>query len=382
MTLKHRMKWLRATLALVALAPLVLATSGQAQLLRVYYPDIEQGSATLIVSPTGQALLVDAGTGLKSVDEGIENFINDLIDAGVLTDIDYTIATHYDEDHIGRMENVYQYVPMAPGAVAYDRGTFSSTPSTFAYSDYAFGASFHNRTTVTCSTAAYDIDLGGGVTVKFWTVNGEVCEGPTVDVSGASQWENNVSVSMVIEYGDVDIWIGGDLTGNTAVGVADVETPTGVEVMDVDVYTVNHHGSDTSSTTSFLTDLAAEVAINQSSIENGFGHPRANVVTRILAAPDSNGNTPLFYQQNPADPTDTRADDSLADAIADCDDSTFGEVIGLPATITLLSDGTSYRIHACGIAATTSASILYALDPHRAGLGHEHFVRVLYAHRR
>ena len=324
-----------------------------AQYLRVYYPDVEQGSATLVVSPTGKALLVDAGTGIKDVDEGIEHFINDLIDAGVVAGVDYVVATHYDEDHIGRMENVFQYVPLSGSIVSYDRGTYLSVPSTFAYSDYAFGAGLNNRTTVACSTNGYDLDLGGGVTVKFFNVNGEVCGGDTVDVTGASQFENNVSVTVVVRYGDFDLWIGGDLTGNPATGVADVETPTGVEVMDVDVYTVNHHGSETSSNASFLADLAAEVAINQSSIENGFGHPRAVIVERIKNTPDTDDDTPVFYQQNPGDPEDERSDDSLADGIADCDDAAAGEVIGLPGTIVLLSDGTSYRIHACGIAATS-----------------------------
>lgn len=347
----------RFTLAAALLTALLfLSATAHASLLRVYYPDIEQGSATLVVSPTGTAMLVDAGTGLKSVDEGVENFINDLIDAGLITGIDYTVATHYDEDHIGRMENVYQYVPFKLGATAYDRGTFGGTPSTFAYGDYSYGASFVYRTTAACSGAAYDLDLGGGVTVKFTTVNGEVCGGPTVPLAGVAQFENNVSLTMVVRYGDFDLWIGGDLTGNVLKGVADVETPTGVEVMDVDVYTVNHHGSDTSSTASFLEDLAAEVAINQSSIENGFGHPRADVVTRILATGDTFGNAPLFLQQNPGDPGDARSDDSLADAIADCDDAAAGEVVGLPGTIVLLSDSTSYRIHACGIAALTRSA--------------------------
>ncbi len=58
----------------------VLPASGQ--YLRVYYPDIEQGSAALVVSPSGQALLIDAGTGIKATEDGIEDFINDLIDAG------------------------------------------------------------------------------------------------------------------------------------------------------------------------------------------------------------------------------------------------------------------------------------------------------------
>ncbi len=342
--------------SLLAILTLAGAEIGGAQLLRVYYPDIEQGSATLVVSPTGKSLLVDAGTGLKAVDEGIEHFINDLIDAGIVTSLDYIVASHYDEDHIGRMENVFQLVPLAPGIVSYDRGEAFSVPSTFAYGDYSFGASLNNRTTVACSTAAFDLDLGGGVTVKFHTVNGEVCGGPTVDVTGASQFENNVSVTLTVRYGDFDLWIGGDLTGNPGLGVVDVETPTGLEVLDVDVYTVNHHGSITSSNASFLGDLAAEVAINQSSIENGFGHPNTEVVNRFLATPTTSGGTPLFFQQNPGDPDDTRSDDSLADGIADCDDAAAGDVIGLPGTIVLLSNGTSYRIHGCGIPATTLAA--------------------------
>ena len=342
------MRAIRSVLIFLTVAFVALPSA--AQHLRIYYPDIEQGSSTLVVSPTGKALLIDAGTGIKDTDEGVEDFINDLIDAGVVTSLDYTIASHYDEDHIGRFENVFQLVPMPPTAIAYDRGEFLSVPSTFAYGDYSFGASFFNRTTVPACTT---LDLGGGVTVKIWTVNGEVCGGPTVDVTGAAQFENNVSVTAVVTYGDVDVWIGGDLTGNPDKGVVDVETPTGVEVMDVDVYTVNHHGSETSSNQSFLTDLAAEVAINQSSIENGFGHPRATIMSRIKGTLDTNGNPPLIFQQNPGDPADPLSDDSWADAIADCDDLAAGQVIGLPGTITLLSDGTSYRIHACGITTAT-----------------------------
>lgn len=336
------------------LAGLILATTltpASAQYLRIYYPDIEQGSSTLVVSPTGKALLVDAGTGLNATDDGIEDFINDLIDAGVVASLDYTIATHYDEDHIGRMENVFQLVPMPPGAIAYDRGTFHSVPTTFAYSDYAFGAGQHNRTTVPVCTV---IDLGGGVTATVYTVNGEVCGGATIDVTGSGQFENSAAVTVLVEYGDVDVWIGGDLTGNPAKGVTDVESEVAPQVGDVDVYTFNHHGSETSSNQTFLSALQAEVGLNQNSASNGFGHPRAVIVSSFLATPDTNSATPLFFQQNPGNPTDPDSDDSLADAIADCDDvdGAFGE----PGPITLISDGTSYRIHACGIPATELAA--------------------------
>ena len=270
---------------------LLLAVPASAQYLRIYYPDIEQGSSTLVVSPTGKAMLIDAGTGLKTTDDGIEHFINDLIDAGIVTSLDYTLATHYDEDHIGRMENVYQLVPLPPTAVAYDRGEFHSVPSTFAYSDYAFGASQFNRTT---ATVCQVIDLGGGVTARIVTVNGQVCGASAVDITGSGQFENSASVSVVVEYGDVDVWIGGDLTGNVDKGVSNVEEPAAPDTSDVDVYTFNHHGSESSSIAPFLDTLKAEVGINQNSASNNFGHPRAVVVNRFLGTLDSFGASPIF----------------------------------------------------------------------------------------
>ena len=339
-------------LPLTVLAVLLLgALPAGAQYLRIYYPDIEQGSSTLVVSPTGKALLIDAGTGLKTTDDGIEHFINDLIDAGIVTSLDFTLATHYDEDHIGRMENVYQLVPLPPTAIAYDRGEYHSVPSTFAYSDYAFGASQFNRTT---ATVCQVIDLGGGVTARVVTVNGEVCGDDPVDISGSGQFENSASVSVVVEYGDVDVWIGGDLTGNVDKGVSNVEEPAAPDVSDVDVYTFNHHGSESSSIAPFLDTLKAEVGINQNSASNNFGHPRAVVVNRFLGTLDTFGATPIFIQQNPGDPADPLSDDSLADAIADCDD--VDGAYGLPGTLTLMSDGTSYRLHACGVAPSAFAA--------------------------
>ena len=312
-----------------------------AQFLRVYYPDIEQGSAILIVSPTGKALLMDASTGLNSTEIPIEGFINDLMDAGIVTSLEYTIVSHYDEDHIGRMENVYQYVPLASGFIAYDRGTTGGTPSTFAYGDYAYWAGLNGRTTITPNTT---IDLGGGVTVRCYVVNGELPDATSVDLSGAAQFENSVSAAVVVRYGDFDLWIGGDLTDNPTYDHPAVESAVAPFVGDLDVYTVNHHGSSsTSSSQTFLTAIKAEVAINQNSSNNGHGHPNATVVQRILDTPDTNSNDPLFFQTNPGKAGDTRSDDSLATGIADPDDTSGA--FGLPGAITVITDGGSYQVY-------------------------------------
>ncbi|MEM6792638.1 MAG: lamin tail domain-containing protein [Acidobacteriota bacterium] len=352
-----------------------LAAPLHAQHLRVYYPDIEQGSSTLVVSPTGRALLVDAGSGIQRADDRVEELINDLIATGVVTSLDFLLATHYDEDHIGRMENVLQLVPLDPAAIVYDRGEFQQVPQTFAYNDYAFSAGFQNRTTVPVCTV---LDLGGGVRATVQTVNGEVCGAGSVSLEDTGQFENAASVAVLVEYQDFDLWIGGDLTGNPDFDLADVETAAGPPTADVDVYTVNHHGSRSSSNENFLGDLRAEIAINQNSASNNFGHPNAIVVERFLATPDTAGETPLFVQQNPGNASDDRSNDSLAWVIGDCDDpgsplfaddfetgdiaewqepaALPGVRCNLPGTLSLLSNGTSYRLHGCGFSPRTFAA--------------------------
>lgn len=344
------MRFFRIMVLLAAFS--LVSARAQGPYLRIYYPDIEQGASTLIVSPTGKALLIDGGTGLKDTDSPIESFINDLIDAGVVTSLDYVVSTHYDEDHIGRLENVFQLVPMAAGAITYDRGDFGGTPSTFAFNDYLWEANQQNRTTITPNTT---IDLGGGVTVRCYVVNGDLPDGSSVDLSQAGQFENAASVGLVVRYGNFDTWIGGDLTDNPASGHPPVESSVAPWVGDVDIYTVDHHGSRaTSSNATFLGVLKAEVAINQNSASNNFGHPSSDVVNRILSTGDSLGNTPLFFQSNPGDPDDTRSDDTLASGIADPDD--VDGPGGLPGTITVISDGDSYQIYGGNIEPVTLAA--------------------------
>lgn len=334
---------------LVVLALGALPADGQ--FLRILYPDIEQGSSVLVVSPTGHALLVDAGTGLRPTDDDIALFTQRLIADGIVTSIDFVVASHYDEDHIGRLEDVLNFGGVAPSVIAYDRGDFTRTPTTFAFNDYRNAALTHNRTTITPFT---DLDLGGGVLVECYAVNGSLRDGSTIDISASGQFENSASVALVVRFGNFDAWIGGDLTGNPAVGVTDIEGPTSLLVGDLDLYTVDHHGSKTSSSALFLSTIKAEVAINQSSVTNGFGHPNTAVVTRFLNTPDTAGAIPRFFQLNRGDPNDTRSDDALATGIADPDDLT--EVLGLPGTVTVVSDGDSYQISGGNIAPVTLAS--------------------------
>jgi len=89
--------------------------------------DIGQGDATLIVSASGQSLLVDGGPD----GQGTNVIVPYLSSVGV-TALDYMMATHYHSDHIGGLDEVYHQVGVL--TTCFDRGW--SYPSS-AFGQYA-----------------------------------------------------------------------------------------------------------------------------------------------------------------------------------------------------------------------------------------------------
>ena len=85
-------------LAVFALHPATVS----AQQLRIYFIDVDQADATLIVSPSGQTLLVDSGRNTHG-----PRLQAAMATAGV-TQIDHFVATHYHEDHYGGVDDLVE----------------------------------------------------------------------------------------------------------------------------------------------------------------------------------------------------------------------------------------------------------------------------------
>ena len=108
--------------ALAALVLLLLTQRPHAQgssLAQIYFVDVGQGASTLVVSPTGKTLLVDGGP------PGSGAKIASLLDARGISQIDFTVLTHYHIDHMGgliELMNAGRVKSAANGGVAYDNG--------------------------------------------------------------------------------------------------------------------------------------------------------------------------------------------------------------------------------------------------------------------
>src|SRR3954468_4650672 len=99
---------MRLTIACILLAwPAALPA---AKNLEVYSIDVEGGQATLMVSPSGESLLVDTGWGGHNKRDA-ERIAAAAKAAGVKK-IDYLVITHYHADHVGGVAQLAEKLPI------------------------------------------------------------------------------------------------------------------------------------------------------------------------------------------------------------------------------------------------------------------------------
>src|SRR5437763_16995322 len=78
--------------------------------LDIYWIDAEGGAATLIVSPSGESLLVD--TANRTPDDRDAKRIFAATQQAGLAKIDYLLTTHFHGDHIGAMQALSKLIPI------------------------------------------------------------------------------------------------------------------------------------------------------------------------------------------------------------------------------------------------------------------------------
>ena len=84
--------------------------SAQSGTFDIYWVDVEGGAATLLVSPTGESLLVD--TGFPGADDRDAKRIFTATQEAGLSRIDYLVITHFHRDHVGGLEALAEMIPI------------------------------------------------------------------------------------------------------------------------------------------------------------------------------------------------------------------------------------------------------------------------------
>lgn len=222
---------------------------------RFDFIDVGQGDSTLVTTPNGRHILIDAGPS-----ESEEKLIRHLDSLGVTT-LDYLVLTHPHADHIGgaaevlygcRVETV-----LMPNVAA-------SGPSFTKLLD-AIADEKENGCKVYAAAAGDEYTL----------------DGCTLTVLAPSVLDrenlNNSSVVLRVLCGDISALITGDAE-------AQEEERMLREGRDVacDILKLGHHGSSTSTTAAFLDAAKPDVAIISCGKDNDYGHPHAETLRSLM----------------------------------------------------------------------------------------------------
>lgn len=256
---------------------LVCAIHGApAQTLDINFIDVEGGQATLMVSPSGESLLVDAGW--PGFDGRDANRILAAAKKAGLSRIDYMLVTHYHMDHVGGVPALAGRIPIIT-YVDHGPSTETGRPRSDELAQAYYRVRDKGKHLVVKPGQKIPVK---GLDVRVVSARGDVLEKP-LRAAGAKNplcasagrkdpdpSENARSVGILVAYGDFRFADLGDLTWNTELDLACPANKIG----QVDVYLTTHHGLAQSGASAIVHALNPRVAIMNNGAKKG-GAPAA-----------------------------------------------------------------------------------------------------------
>ncbi len=220
------------------------ATVRAANTLDIYFIDVEGGQSTLLVSPSGQSLLID--TGFAGFNGRDPQRIAAAAKAAGLTRIDYLLISHFHGDHVGGVQGLLKLLPVG---TFLDHGpSVETADGKPAYPDpyaAAFSKAQHIVVAPGDKIPVKDLDItvvaAAGKAIGRKGVPNPHCAGlsPRPDNDKDEAGENPQSVGIVVELGKFRFL---DLADNTTNKQLALLCP-GNRVGKVDLYLTSRHGN-------------------------------------------------------------------------------------------------------------------------------------------
>ena len=295
--------------------------------LDVFFIDVEGGQSTLVVTPTGQSLLIDAGYAGRG--ERDLNRVLDVAREAHVERIDRLLITHFHADHVGGVAALAARIPIG---LFIDYGSPLGTPLGV---DVMAARSFPPYENVRDESHHVQPKPGDrlpldGVEATVVSAAGDVIKTP---LPGAGQpnaacgdagpdpddgTENYRSIGVQIRYGEFTFLDLGDLSGDPLLKLVCPRNMIGPAT----VYLIAHHGNYDTSIPAVYAALRPRVAVMNNGPSKG-GDPTALQVAR--RSPGLEG----LWQLHVARSLD--ANNSETALVANVDDGSDGHWIKLSA---------------------------------------------------
>jgi competence protein ComEC len=222
-------------------------------LLDVIVFDVGQADCTLL-KMDDHAMLIDAGN------TGQDKLVLSYLSEYGVTTLDYLVATHPHADHIGSMASVVNAMDSI--------GTVLMPDVTHTISAYKnLITAIDNKNIPLTIPTPGDVFQWGDARVEVLAPNSATY--PDNDL-------NEYSIVLRVEFGDTSFLFTGD-----AGAISENEQLAVGASLKSDVLKVGHHGSRGSSTQKYLDIVAPSYAVICCGIDNSYGHPHAEAMTRL-----------------------------------------------------------------------------------------------------
>ena len=218
--------------------------------LTVYFFDVGQGDSALVLCD-GESMIIDGGP--ASASDFLYSFIRNTLK---LKSLDYMVATHPHEDHIGGLPAVLSAVPvdliLSPTS-DWDNDRFQILKR---YADA-------QKAPLLIAYEGDTLHLGGATI--------------TILHSWFDAWTtNDMSIVLRVDYGETSILFTGDAEYMSEYMMIDAGYN-----LQADILKVGHHGSHTSSSMEFLQAVNPSYAVISCGRANGYGHPHQETLDSL-----------------------------------------------------------------------------------------------------
>lgn len=220
--------------------------------MKVHFIDVGQGDSTLIQAPNGKTMLIDGG----ERDQG--NSLVTYLKSQGIKKLDYVVATHPDSDHIGGLIAVLNSISIGQfinsgkdhNTATYEQMLRLISDKNIKYSEPKTGDT---------------ITLDSAVKIQVLHVDSTLSD------------NNDASIVLKVTYGQVSFLLQADASKEIEAKIMKKYNVAAT------ILKAGHHGSDTSSSLSYVKAVKPAATILSYGAGNSYGHPHDEVIANLKA---------------------------------------------------------------------------------------------------